>query len=384
MLQLLFSYGTLSRSDIAEFLNITPAAVSLITNDFLQMGLIVQNTSVQNATPKAGRRKEPLSLNFNWKYVLAIDIHAYYVNIAVTNLQGEVIMEGASFPPDSSSPQKLVSTISTECRALLWKASISVDQLLGGGITIIGPVNQIDGIALHPFRLFDGPVPLRELFEAELSIPVAVESNVCACLRSELLYTDIAVHNPNSLILKWGPGIGSAMAFGGHIYKGRNFQSAEIGHNRITASHRRKCNCGREGCLEPYISTDAIQEHIAALISANPDGILAQTAQIHGTPSRNNLDAFLDTKDPALFEFLNNCVRLLADVTANALFTLVPDKLILMGHMFDRDDIMEMFKSKLCPLSNEFPEDLCLRNQSISKSKYIGATATAIEQILLK
>ena len=127
MLQLLFSYGTLSRSDIAEFLNITPAAVSLIANDFLQMGLIVQNTSVQNATPKAGRRKEPLSLNFNWKYVLAIDIHAYYVNIAVTNLRGEVIMEGASFPPDSSSPQKLVSTISTECRALLWKAAISVD-----------------------------------------------------------------------------------------------------------------------------------------------------------------------------------------------------------------------------------------------------------------
>ncbi len=383
-LQLLFSHGTLSRAEIANRLNITPAAVSIIANELLQSGLVVQSNSILDDTPKAGRKKEPLSLNFNWKYVLAIDIHAYYVNIAVTNLRGDLIAESASFSPDNSSPDKLVSTISAECKALLRHAAISTEQLLGVGITVIGPVNQVDGIALHPFRLFDFPVDLRKRFEAEFSVPVAVESNVCASLISELLYTNIAEENQNTLILKWGPGIGSAMAIGGHIYKGRNFRSAEVGHNRIFASHRRQCNCGKEGCLEPYISTDAIREHIEGPISADPNGILAKTARIHGKPTRNNLDVFLDTQDPSLVAFLNNCARLLATVTNNALLTLVPDKLILMGDLFNRNDIMELFKSNLYQLSTDIPEDLCMRNSTISGSKYIGATATAIDQILLR
>lgn len=383
-LQLLFSHGTLSRTDIAECLNITTAAVTVIANELLQSGLVVQQDSIQSDTPKAGRRKAPLSLNFNWKYVLAIDIHSYYVNIAVTNLRGDIIVEGDSFPPDNSSPEKLVSTISKECLSMLWKASIPVEKLLGVGVTIIGPVNQLEGVALHPFRLFDQPVMLRKYFEAEFPVPVAVESNVCAFLVSELLYTNIAIQNPNILILKWGPGIGSAMAIEGHIYKGRNFQSTEVGHNRITDKGLRRCNCGRDGCLEPYISTDAIAEYIAQLIAKNPDGILAETAQLHGEPTRSNLPVFLDTKDPELFSFLDHCAHLLANVTGNALLTLFPDKVILMGDLFDRDDIVALFEKNLYRQSIDLPADLCLRNRTISEAKYIGATAIAIDQILLK
>ena len=121
---------------------------------------------------------------------------AFYVNIAVTNLRGDIIVEGDSFPPDNSSPEKLVSTISKECLSMLWKASIPVEKLLGVGVTIIGPVNQLEGVALHPFRLFDQPVMLRKYFEAEFPVPVAVESNVCAFLVSELLYTNIADPSP--------------------------------------------------------------------------------------------------------------------------------------------------------------------------------------------
>ena len=43
---------------------------------------------------------------------------------------------------------------------MLWESSISTDKILGAGVTIIGPVNQDEGIALHPFRLFEQAIPI--------------------------------------------------------------------------------------------------------------------------------------------------------------------------------------------------------------------------------
>ena len=80
-LQLLFSRGVLSRTEIADYLNITTAAVTSIVNDFLEEGLLVQREdSMQESQPRAGRRRAPISINYDWKYIVAIDIHSYYIN----------------------------------------------------------------------------------------------------------------------------------------------------------------------------------------------------------------------------------------------------------------------------------------------------------------
>ena len=73
-LQLLFSHGTLSRTDIADFLNITTAAVTMIVNEFLSEGLLVQKEDFfPESLPRAGRRRAPLAIQYDWRYVLAID-----------------------------------------------------------------------------------------------------------------------------------------------------------------------------------------------------------------------------------------------------------------------------------------------------------------------
>lgn len=385
-LQLLFSHGTLSRTDIADYLDITTAAVTTIVNEFLEEGLLIQKEElVPGNQPRAGRRRAPLCINYDWRYVLAVDIHSYYVNIAVTNLKGNILVEETSLTPATSDSRALCSNIASECIKMLWKASIPVEKILGAGITIIGPVNQYEGIALHPFRLFDNAVPIKQYFEKEFSFPVAVESNVCSFLQSELLYTDISSYASNILMLKWGPGVGSAMAIQGRVYKGYNFQSTEIGHNQIVEKNGKQCNCGRYGCLEPSISTDAIVEFIEKTATDDPDGELAQLIQIIGTPSRKNLPHYLDTasKNSVLWDFIKSCAHSLAKVTNNAIHILAPDKVILIGDLFDRDDIVDLFAEQLYTINPQLPNNLCLKNRTTSDAKYIGATATAVSQLLL-
>lgn len=385
-LQLLFSHGTLSRTDIADFLNITTAAVTMIVNEFLSEGLLVQKEDFfPESLPRAGRRRAPLSIQYDWRYVLAIDIHSYYINIALTNLKGDILIEHPSLTPATNEPRTLCSNIAKECIKMLWEASISTEQILGAGVTIIGPVNQDEGIALHPFRLFEYPIPIKQYFEEEFPFPVAVESNVCAFLLSELLYTDIATKAQNILMLKWGPGVGSAMAIRGQVYKGYNYQSTEIGHNQIAEKNGKKCNCGRTGCLEPSISADAIVEFIEKNTAMSPAGELSKLKESIGVPSRGNLSQYLDLASDTcvLWDFLTSCAHALASVTNNAIHILAPDKLVLMGDLFEHDSIVKLFTEQLYQINPLLPPDLCIKNQPFSSKKYIGATAIAVSQLLL-
>ncbi|MBS6396733.1 MAG: ROK family protein [Clostridiales bacterium] len=347
--------------------------------------MIQSEEAIPSNHPRAGRRRAPLSINYDWRYILAVDIHSHYVNIAVTNLKGDILVSETNLSPVITSPEALCTNIAGECIRMLWKSSIPTEKILGAGITIIGPVNELDGIALHPFRLFDKEVPVKKYFEKEFAFPVAVESNVCSFLHSELLYTDIVTYAQNILMLKWGPGVGSAMAIRGQVYKGYNFQSTEIGHNQIAEENGKKCNCGRTGCLEPSISTDCIIEFIQKDIQTHPDGILANLEHRIGAPTRKTLARYLEATSPSdpLWDFLSTCAHALAGVTNNAIHILAPDKLILIGDLFEHDSIVELFTRQLYQINPQLPLDLCLKNQTLSGNKYIGATAIAIEQLLL-
>ena len=227
-LRLLFANESLSRTEIASFLGISTAAVTSIVNEFLESGLIIQcEESVDSPNKKAGRKQSPLKINYNWKYIVCFDIHPASVNIAITNLHGKLIVEEPFTFSSNWNKKEFCSELAKECIKILWNHSIHLNQILGAGVSVIGPVNHLEGIALHPYRVFEGPVPFKELLENELPFPITVESNVCAFLQSELLYRTNIENAQNILMLKWGPGVGSATAINGHIYKGYNYQSSE-------------------------------------------------------------------------------------------------------------------------------------------------------------
>lgn len=58
----------------------------------------------------------------------------------------------------------------------------------------------------------------------------------------ELIY-GLGRTEENLLLLKWGPGVGSAIIAQGRIYESRMYKSAEIGHVRVEKNGR-LCRCG--------------------------------------------------------------------------------------------------------------------------------------------
>ena len=116
-----------------------------------------------------------------------------------------------------------------------------------------------------------------------------------------------------------------------------------------------------------------------------PDGELAELKKTIGSPSRGNLSQYLDTAGDTciLWDFLTTCAHALAGVTNNAIHILAPDKLVLMGDLFEHDSIVKLFSEQLYLINPMLPSDLCIKHQPFSNKKYIGPTAIAVSQLLL-
>lgn len=378
-LRLLLKNGPVSRIEIAASLRLTPATVTTISNEFLNKGLIIQKDELD--TPgKVGRKKCPVELNYEYKYVIAIHIHTRFTNITVCNLAANPVASVVLPTERQVPPEEFLGNVAACCTKLLWDTKLAKNMILGVGVSIIGPVNQREGISINAFSIWDQPVEIRSILEDELNLPVCVESNVCASMAAILLYDDLK--DKNILGVNWGPGVGSASVINGEVFKGRGFQSAEVGHNFVDKDGP-ECQCGRKGCLETQISMDAIIEKLQK-IAAGPQGAVVKAIIAEkGDPTRDNLHEFLDIEDSVFAEFLNEISYKLAVVVNNAIQILAPDRIVLFGALFTNVRLLNLFKRHVFSINDTLDGSMFIRNRYDEQRNYIGGTAIVVDRLLI-
>lgn len=97
---------------------------------------------------------------------------------------------------------------------------------------------------------------IRELFEKELKVPVAVENDVNAAAVGEMVLG--AGKNWRDMIcLTYGTGIGGTLIMDGKLYRGRLGGAGEAGHI-VVHPEGLPCACGLSGCYEQYASVNAL------------------------------------------------------------------------------------------------------------------------------
>ncbi len=128
------------------------------------------------------------------------------------------------------------------------------------GIGCAGVIDHMKGIIRNPPNLPKwNNLPLKEILEERLKVPVFVGNDVNANALGELYY-GLGKGKKNIFVLTIGTGVGGGIISDGRLILGGSFAAAEFGHTIIFPQGRR-CRCGNWGCLEAYIG----QENIARL-----------------------------------------------------------------------------------------------------------------------
>lgn len=102
-----------------------------------------------------------------------------------------------------------------------------------------------------------GVVPLADLMERRLNLPVYMTNDAKAAALGEMLF-GAARGMKDFIMITLGTGVGSGIVVNGQLVYGCNGFAGELGHVPVRPENGRACPCGQKGCLETYCSATGV------------------------------------------------------------------------------------------------------------------------------
>lgn len=278
VLRLIQSQGPIARRDIAHKSGLSPASVTGITGELIEMGLVQEAGEIENEE-RAGRRAIQLRLNPKAGYVVGANLGIHTYTCDLTDLDANIlnsvtneIPKGETSKP-SYQPDKIIQTVIHSIEDLLNQSQIKHEQLMGIGISINGIVNYETGVSLFAPHYRWHNVPVAAPIANHFNIPVYLENDVRTFAIAEQLFgagRDVE----NFVAIAAGYGIGAGIVTNGQIYRGVYGGAGEFGHI-IMQRDGPLCACGKRGCLETLASVPAIIRQIEEAVAVGEPSTLA-------------------------------------------------------------------------------------------------------------
>lgn len=252
--QLLRDGRARTRAELAGITGLARSTVATRIDALISSGLV---GPAGEATSSGGRPPSRFAFNPAARVVLAVDIGATHVALAVTDLGGSVLAERRVDQQVADGPEKVLGLVVREAVKLLASASRGVADLAGVGIGLPGPVEHDTGRPVKPPIMpgWDGFDVVR-FVQRSLPVPVLVDNDVNIMALGER-----TAHWPdqdNFIFVKVATGIGAGIISSGELQSGANGTAGDLGHVRVPRGDDVLCRCGNHGCLEALASGPAI------------------------------------------------------------------------------------------------------------------------------
>jgi glucokinase len=156
------------------------------------------------------------------------------------------------------------------------EARAAAPEVEAVGFGIPSLVEWETGISRWSNHLPLAGVPFRDLMSERLGLPVVVDNDSNMALLAEHR-RGAAREARHAALVALGTGIGSGLLFDGRIYRGATGVGAELGHI-VLDLHGPDCpsNCPGRGCLEAFVSGNAIGREGTRLARERPDTVLGR------------------------------------------------------------------------------------------------------------
>ena len=315
VLALLARRGPLSRAQIAELLELSPATITQGTRRLLAEGLLVQEAP--RPSPGGGRPSIPLALVPESAHTIGIQVAHEHVTGVTSRLDAEVVHSfRQAFDP--AAPDA-VETLTSLIRAEIAETEHRGLPLSGVGVAVPRIVDPETGTLRMSVRLGWNGLPLAARLREALGVPVFVDNDISAVTAAERLYGPGA-DEADFLLAAIGQGIGLGMVLDGAPYRGALGAAGEFGHMPVQPDGP-VCACGNRGCLESLVSTEAL------LRTAYEAGIVSAESEI------DDLGAAARDGDSEAVALLQTAATLLGRALAGVVNLLGPRRVVVIGEI---------------------------------------------------
>jgi predicted NBD/HSP70 family sugar kinase len=214
---------------------------------------------------QAGRPEGVLQIDRDGGVLIGAAIERECIRLIACGLDGE--RRGALTVEPGVTMEGALAHLQRGARALMDSLGVDFSQVRGIGVGQHGLIDRDGHLVLAP-RLGWRDVPLGTLLRGLFPVPVYLENDTKAAALAEHLFG--ACRDVGDFVLvHGGSGIGGALYLEGALYHGTGL-AGELGHMKMVPGGR-PCGCGGHGCLEAYISDQAIRAQLAGSGCVLPD-----------------------------------------------------------------------------------------------------------------
>lgn len=206
------------------------------------------------------------------------------------------------------------------------------------GIGLAAPnANFLTGVIENSVNLKWRNVNLVDLIKKYFDVPISMINDANAAALGEQI-SGSAKGMKNFIVITLGTGLGSGIVVDGNLIYGENGLAGELGHV-IVKHDGRKCNCGKNGCLETYISANGIRRTVFEFISYYNDETELRNINFNDLTSKYISELALKKDSVALkvFEFTG---EILGRALSNVVAYFDPEAIILLGGLAEAGDLL--------------------------------------------
>jgi predicted NBD/HSP70 family sugar kinase len=332
LLHLIQTDGPISQADLARRSGLSPSTVSGIIQPLIENSLLI--ATGKNTNQGMGRRASLLSFNRDTLMTVGVVIEPDECKIALVDFAGTVIgsTDLAYCPP--YQPEQIADLIQDKLGELLQEYDTQRSAIVGIGMALPGLIDGESGIVKAAVNLGWKNVPLKQIIEKQLQIPVSIENVGKAKIANETIW-GTGVDCDNIVLIEIGSGIGGGAVVDAHLLKGATCSAAEIGHTSLIYDGP-TCQCGLQGCWEVLCSGPAIRERIKLSLKnhANISTQLSQESNLHDLQNAAVL------ADPLALSIIQETAKFMARGFANVIWNFDPEMFILTGYVVENCPIL--------------------------------------------
>lgn len=139
ILKTIREYGPISRVDVASALEITRAAVTIITNEMIEEGVLIEigEAPINAEKLQKGRRKILIDINVNSRFALGATVDEKEVSVGLTNLNSEILDKSSMVIDDRTTSKDIINYIIKASNTMIENSALTKDKILGLGVGVV-------------------------------------------------------------------------------------------------------------------------------------------------------------------------------------------------------------------------------------------------------
>ncbi len=382
ILKLIKHSGSISRIDIADKLELTRAAVTIISNEMIEQGILIEVGENQLFDkPLRGRKKVLLNINHNYKLAFGVTIEQHRISVGLSTLNGMILDRYQTEISKNSIKEDIIKYIINTISNIMEYNCLDDTRILGIGIAVVP-----DMYKLLDVKCENGVIDfcsLKDIIYTSFKFPVIVDCFIKGLAMANLDFgqrmKDEHLQNIGFLCVEDNFNY-TVINIIKPIYSYEN--RTDFINNLIVNTNPNFTPSGNiiKGSVRAELTSEALIDKIAKVFSKDKTPSLYKelNGNIKNITISSIKNAFL-ARDEAIIDFYNERNKLLAILINNLVFSTNPDKIVLHGTKLTQTNFIDL-KDELENRCGQAVSQKIFMNFIEDNSYFLGGSALAIRE----